>query len=120
MFLSLSPCAYSMPGTGHALIPGEASTNTLRQYRYVDTVMRKLKDQHSMNVALPSGSPITNTEALKTNPVVFISDTDSIHFVIDTGANRLITNDANNPRLQANYRKCERYKWFTSPYEGHW
>ena len=48
--LSLSPCVYAIPGTGHAIVHGEGSNNTVWQLRYVDTVMDRVERTHKPRI----------------------------------------------------------------------
>ena len=109
LFLNCAPQAYAIPGTNYAFLGGHQSNDLGRQNKYIKTIIdgfRRKSDnddnpscnsaeQNINNVAtttpLTSVSPST---ALKNEPFCFVVDTDSIPFILDTGANRIIVNDA--------------------------
>ena len=82
---------YRLPGSNHAIIAGMASNDLTRQHSYVDTVINA-----STQVGVPH--VITNTDprmvSREDHPRCFVADTDSVRFVLDTGANHTIVNDA--------------------------
>jgi hypothetical protein len=86
---------YALPGTNHA-ITNEPSKDSLRQQKYVKTVINNMVNSHPDTDAYCL--PVSNTTALDPNlrskPHCFIADTDSIGCILDTGANRVIVNNA--------------------------
>ena len=95
-FYSFCPVAYSIEGSGHAIIHGEASSDVHRQQDYVTTVIQNVQHSNDPSTSLPVASNASSSKPsyLKDEPIVFIADTDSVLFCIDTGANRVIVNDA--------------------------
>jgi hypothetical protein len=95
--LSSASLAHALPGTNHAIVPGEASLDLTHQQAYVDAAV-------DASVSTSSGSPYPialNATAenppyakLRCLPYCFVADTDSIPFVLDTGANHVIINNA--------------------------
>lgn len=94
--LAAKPLAvYSLPGTSHVLV-NERSLDSSRQAALVNTVLDNVQ-QTAIQSELEA-FPATNTEvvdeSLRSSPHVFVVDTDSVPFIVDTGANRFIINDA--------------------------
>ena len=97
---------YSMPGTNHVFVEGHRSNDIGRQNKYIKTIVdgfhRHSKDTFASDTTDDNnkdGNTLRNTTSSHENninmqPFCFIADTDSIPFVIDTGANRIIVNDA--------------------------
>ena len=102
-----------MPGTNHVLIQGHASSDGHRQHKYVKTIIDNVNNSHSD--AMPShptsvsdataatsssptldfdGPTFSSPSRLRQEPFCFVVDTDSVSYIIDTGANRIIVNDA--------------------------
>ena len=99
---SATPSVHAVPGTNHVLFKGHTSLDKTRQHKYVDTIINKLEKDNNIitksasntiseAAALPS--PLS-TRGLQQEPYCFVVDTDSIPYIIDTGANRIIVNDA--------------------------
>jgi hypothetical protein len=98
---TLVPTSYSPPGTIHAVIIGDSSNDALRQYTYIQTAIDDATENHPISgdpdATEMSDLPTANaaqTVNLRHTPYCFVADTDSIPYVIDTGANRVIINDA--------------------------
>ena len=81
---------YELPGSNHAIVAGETSNDLTQQHLYVHTVINASKSVDVPHI-------MTNTEPQATSqdcPHCFVADTDSVGFVLDTGANHTIINDA--------------------------
>jgi hypothetical protein len=94
-FLFIAPTTvYSLPGTQHALVP-EASLNSLRQTALRQTVVSNATFEAD-GIAMSTDSVAANASAsdLPQEPFCFIANTDSSQYLVDTGANRVILNDA--------------------------
>jgi hypothetical protein len=90
------PRVYAIPGTNHALIPGGSSLDRHQQHNYVDTMVNSAVAANSdpdEPIAL-DGIASAPDSKLKNLPYCFVADTDSVAYVLDTGANRLIINNA--------------------------
>ena len=95
---------HAVPGTNHVLFKGHTSLDKTRQHKYVDTIITKLKNDHNnTNTNIPTSNTTSEAAALPSpssmrglqqEPYCFVVDTDSIPYIIDTGANRIIVNDA--------------------------
>ena len=101
LFFSHAPSIHAMPGTNHSIIKGQASLDIARQQKYIKTIIDKISNDSnisssssSTNIPPPSQSPSSASVGTRTEPFCFIVDTDSVPYVIDTGANRIIVNDA--------------------------
>ena len=99
-----TPSVHAIPGTNHVLLKGHSSLDKTRQHKYVDTIINKLEHDHNNTInnipisntiseAATQPSPLS-TRGLQQEPYCFVVDTDSIPYIIDTGANRIIVNDA--------------------------
>jgi hypothetical protein len=86
---------YALPGTNHA-ITNEPSNDSLRQQQYVQTVINNMATSHTDTGAycLPVNATAALDPNLRSKPHCFIADTDSIGCILDTGANRVIVNNA--------------------------
>ena len=88
---------YALPGTNHALLSNQPSRDNSRQQAYVQTSIDNMTSATSNQAAdRPTGLP-ANTEIdanRRTTPYCFVADTDSIPYIVDSGANRVILNDA--------------------------
>ena len=69
---------------------GESSVDQLRQQKCVATVIKNA--QRNNGPSIPSS--VAPAASIKSDPIIFIADTDSVSFCMDTGANRTMTNDA--------------------------
>ena len=91
---------HAVPVTNHVLSKGQTSSNAMRKYKYVDTVINNLRDDHNDTATITSTfdtSPeataipsLSSMKGLSQEPYRFVVDTDSIPYVIDTGANHII------------------------------
>jgi hypothetical protein len=92
------PRIYAIPGTNHALVTGGSSLDRHQQHNYVDTMINAAVTANSdpdEPIALDGTTLAPEPNAkLKKLPYCFIADTDSVAYVLDTGANRLIINNA--------------------------
>ena len=88
---------YALPDTNHAMI-NEPSKDIARQRAYVDTIIKNIAQQHHENNAhtIHSTTPDRNTDntTMQNTPHCFVTDTDSCTYLLDSGANRFIVNDA--------------------------
>ena len=98
-----SHVAYPLPGSDYCLVTG-SSHNITQQNHYVHNIISQSSGYQS--VAKPSVSLHSGTRPLEPRiqqeSFPFIADTDSQQFVIDSGSNRIIVNDAsllNNLRV---------------------
>ena len=95
---------YAIPGSNHAIMP-ESSKDPVRKQNYVDTVVKNISGNHLGTILTASdhvsNQPQHSDKKTQCYPRCFIVDTDSISFIIDTGANWFIVNDA---RLMNNYK----------------
>ena len=99
-FFSIPPTAHALPGTNHVLVHDQSSLDLHRQQNYVNTIVSNLKET-TCNIAPPtvcnsvtsSTGDTKPTFPINNEPHCFLVDTDSIPFVIDSGANRIIVND---------------------------
>ena len=87
---------YTLPGTNHPLIQGYSSNDYFCQWKYIYTTIYNSTDINSDldNIS----NPVTANDAypdanFRCTPFIFISDTDSTTYVINTGANHIILND---------------------------
>ena len=81
---------YAIPGSNFAILTGEASRDTTRQMGHVQTAIEQCAD--GIPIALAGNSP-KKEKQINNGPHCLVADTDSIDFVLDTGANRIIVND---------------------------
>ena len=97
--LSAPTTTYAMPGTNHALIYGE-SNDTHRQTQLINTAINNAVAPLCASTAENNDSLTLSVKDEKhsyahgAQPVIFIADTDSVSFAVDSGANRIILNDA--------------------------
>ena len=105
--LSRTETAYAIPSTGYGLV-NERSLDNARQIRNVQNVVNQLTSApsdsvhtsapsgaHSLHLAHgPNSSNLHAFPGIKTQPEVFIADTDSAEFLLDTGTNGFIVNDS--------------------------
>lgn len=98
-----APTYYHIPGSNHAFIKGATSLDQSRQEKYVKTILDNANKQNPANTCTNGNkcpchintSPIPPPASNDNNePRIFIADTDSLNIIIDTGANRVIVNDA--------------------------
>jgi hypothetical protein len=91
--LSSAPQTYALPGTNHVIISGESSLDTTQQIDMaVDATVAANSRPNSLEAYEASNSTADNH--IWSQPYCFIADTDSVAYVLDTGANRVILNDA--------------------------
>ena len=87
----------SVPGTNYAMAQGPKYLDTHQQQNCIKNIV-KASDHQSSDVAtnldgsLSSQAPVS--PILCHEPARFITDTDSVACVIDTGANKIVVNDA--------------------------
>ena len=90
-----SHVAYSLPGSDYRLVTG-SSQNITQQNHHVQNITSQSSGYQS--VAKPSVSLHSGTRDLELRishePFSYIVDTDSHQFVIDSGSNRIIVNNA--------------------------
>ena len=92
-----TPTIYSLPGANHALISGSIpSLDATRQQKYIQTIVQRTTELKfsSSNHPIALSADTTPDDSLPMLPFCFIADTDSFPFVLDSGANRFIVNDA--------------------------
>lgn len=84
----------------HLMIKGDSSTDTFKQQQYIQTIIDGINNQSENTIPTFTSGPVhclsqdnVDTSNLNQTPYCFITDTDSIPYVIDTGANRIIVND---------------------------
>jgi hypothetical protein len=97
--LGFMPTAYSLPSTNHAVIFGETSNDLSRQCAYTQTALDQTIDAHTDSYALgvdrsADGETKMTDQSISQIPFCFVADTDSVPYILDTGANRVILNDA--------------------------
>ena len=100
VFFKYKHAVHTLPGTNHAIIQSERSTNTACQYKYIDTIINQLRSNNPVPTAF--GSTYTPREVgslstyvhLRQEPVCFIADTDSVSYTIDIAANHIIVTNA--------------------------
>lgn len=87
-------CVYAIPGTNKNVLISGKSLDTTRQSRLaqtnVDASTAPFAGAH-VPINENEGAP---SEQIQSFPQCFVCDSDSIPFVVDTGANRFIVNDA--------------------------
>ena len=99
---SLTPVAYALPGTNQVLIHGDKSLDSHCQARHIDDAISAYRDATRPSSFVPSPSVASGSPSSDScEPQVFIADTDSHAFAVDTGANRVIVND---PKLLRDFR----------------
>ena len=92
-----TPTVYSLPGANHALISGcKPSLDATRQQNYIRTIIKRTTESKygSDHQTIVQSADAALDDHLPTRPFCFIADTDSFPFVLDSGANRFIINDA--------------------------
>ena len=98
------PTIHAMPGTNYAIINGDTSMDNSTQRHLANNLIKQLTPTNDL-LPPPSSSPTafvaTPTEQLPTlapslrnHPICFVADTDSVRFVVDLAANRIVLNDA--------------------------
>jgi hypothetical protein len=85
---------YALPGTNHALVSNQPSRDSYRQQSYVQTAISNMTSNPVTDE--PTGMPANAApdEHRRNTPYCFIADTDSTPYIVDSGANRVILNDA--------------------------
>ena len=83
-----------MPGCNHAICVGDSSNDQVRQLKYAETVIQHQYDQAIAHDPAPK-DPSPDPSSIKTEPYCFVADTNSVQYIVDTGANRVIVNDIN-------------------------
>lgn len=86
---------YALPGTNHAIIP-ESSLDSFRQHALRTTAINNAVTRANSSPPFPPtvDDAVTVDDDLPTQPYSFITDTDSNQYLLHTGANRVILNDA--------------------------
>ena len=82
-----------LPNSSFGMIQGECSSNISQQRSYIRSAINASTtvNQHHPVISNVSSSP---DASIRNEPICFITDSDSVHYVVDTGANRIIVNDA--------------------------
>jgi hypothetical protein len=94
-----APRTYALPGsTNHVIISGESSLDQARQHTYVNTIVDAAVSNHPdadeiIATTVDGVTPPESNVGLQYLPYCFIADTDSVEYIIDTGANRIIINN---------------------------
>ena len=85
---------YAIPGTNYSIVKGDPSRDTSRQLKYAKTVIDQTLSSNSIDIypSIPT-IPKAPPPGIRNDPICFIADTDSVNYIIDTGANRIILND---------------------------
>jgi hypothetical protein len=92
---------FALPGTNHVLV-NEPSLDSFRQQALQTTVVDNItRAVPASSFALPTTD---DAKSLPTTPYCFAFDTDSVPYVLDTGANRMIVN---NPKLLRDFRPTQ-------------
>jgi hypothetical protein len=85
-----APRVYAIPGTNHALVTGGSSLDRHQQYNYVDTMVNAAvaaSSDPNKPIVLDGTTSAPEPDAkLKKLPYCFVADTDSVAYVLDTGA----------------------------------
>jgi hypothetical protein len=95
----LAPRTYAIPGINHIIVSGESSLDQARQHAYVNTIVDAAAVSNSPNMdniittTIDGVTPPEPNVGLRYLPYCFIADTDSVEYIIDTGANRIIINN---------------------------
>ena len=94
-----------MPGTNYAIINGDSSMDTSMQRHHANNIIKQLTPTNDLLPVLNSSPDaslappdVVNTTCiprLHQQPICFIADTESVKYVIDLAANRIVLNDAN-------------------------
>ena len=88
---------YALLGTNHAII-NEPSKDIARQRAYIETIIHNMTNQQSQanecNIHVNAPDEDIDHKTLRNTPHSFITDTDSYTYLLDSGANRFIVNDA--------------------------
>ena len=89
--------AYALPGTNHAII-NEPSKDIAQQRAYIGTIIHNMTNQQSQankrNIHVNNPDKDIDHKTLRNTPHCFVTDTDSHTYLVDSGANRFIVNDA--------------------------
>jgi hypothetical protein len=91
------PSVHSLPGTNYAIVSGRTSLDKARQFQSIDTVIRQVVASVRTTdtpAAMSSETSKAPSEPPLSLPFCFVADTDSFPFILDSGANRFIINDA--------------------------
>ena len=105
------PTVHAIPGTNYALINGDRSLDNTTQQRLADNIIKQLAPSNATSSPDNAPSPpsstspsafvtpdddlnITGPPPLRQEPICFVADTDSVNFVINLAANRVILNDS--------------------------
>ena len=98
LFTNYGPTTYAIQGTNYAITSGAPSLDNTRQHAYIQTILSQFRSHsESSSDSLSAGdftSRPTLAPTLRITPLSFIADTDSTEYILDTGANRFIINDA--------------------------
>jgi hypothetical protein len=102
-----APCVHTLPGTNHALVSGDTSLDQARQHSFVnnivDETVSNLSDPDDL-IACPTTAALRSGKSLRRLPYCFVADTDSVKYVIDTGANCIIIQ---NKKIFSSFRLVE-------------
>ena len=104
LLLQRTSSVHSLPGTNYCFVNSSSHTSA-EQQKYVDHIITNMASDHhipessalslsSTSEYSPSHTVHHSHDILPTEPYCFIADTDSVSFVVDSGANRIIVNDA--------------------------
>ena len=94
-----------MSGTNYAIINGDSSMDTSMQRHHANNLIKQLTPTNDL-LPVPNSSPAaslappdavntTGVPKLRQQHICFIANTDSVKYVIDLAANRIVLNDAN-------------------------
>ena len=88
---------YALPSTNHAII-NEPSKDIARQRAYVKTVIHNMTNQqqhtNEYDIHTSTHDEKSDHTALRNTPHCYVMDSDSCTYLLDSGANRFIVNDA--------------------------
>ena len=90
---------YAISGSNHVMIRGKTSGDSVRQQKYVDTIVTNASMTNPLNIPETLNEDVPRD--IKRHPCCFVADTDSVRYILDTGANRIIVNNA---RLMYGYK----------------
>ena len=105
------PTIHAIPGTSYAVIDGEQSLDNTTQLRLANNIVHQLAPPNApmspdSTPSPPSYTPpyafvtsnddlnITGPPPLRQEPICFVADTDSVEYVVDLAANRIVLNDS--------------------------
>ena len=98
IFTQFGPTSYAIEGTNYALVNDAPSLDATRQTAYLQTISSQLRSHpEPSSDFFPAGDFTSRPKldpTLRCTPISFVADTDSDAYILDTGANRFIINDA--------------------------